>query len=90
MTLRERSDGESESGGDTTDSDLEGPDFECPEGVSVESACPAPDVDLAGRSVYHRWDVGWSVCVLKRKVQVSSVVSRNGKLVGVKIRGSEN
>lgn len=54
------SDGVDEYGGCTSNSDLEGDDFECPEGVELHSSYPeGGEAAIVGQYVYQRYDCGW-------------------------------
>ena len=69
--------GSDDSGGDTTDDALEGPDFTPADHEPVLPDCPAGS--LAGMRIYHRWDVGWFEGSVLRQVQMSSTAANNGK-----------
>ena len=66
-----------ESGGETTDDELEGGDFVCPKGVSILTTCPPSDA-LVGATIYHRYECGWHSGVVLRLVELSMNRNLNG------------
>ena len=72
--------GSDSDGGGATDAELEGPDFEAPEGGEIHMSSP-DDIKKAviGQRIYHRYDDAWYPGVVKRQIQMSSVASHNGK-----------
>ena len=69
---------ESEEGGETTDAE-EGPDFCCPEDCTMAEETPVDDSGIVGRMVAHRFDVGWYIGKVQRKVTMSTNREENGQ-----------
>ena len=59
-----------DEGGKTTDDELEGDDFVCPDGVAVHDECPTGGA-CANMTIYYRYDNGWAKGKVKRKVEHS-------------------
>ena len=69
---------EHESGGETTDEELDGDDFLCSADFEVHKKCP-PENSIIGGKMFHRYDVGWFLGEVRRKVAHSTIDSHNGK-----------
>lgn len=74
------SDSDDELGGDTSEDDLEGDDFECPDAEVVVGEYPeSGERGLLEQRIYQRYDVGWYGAMVLRRVRASSNVNNNLK-----------
>ena len=84
--LSENSGSDSEEGGETTDEECDGEEFEVPKGYML-SGFMEPDNQAGfseeelrvGAILAHRWDIGWCIGEVKRKVTMSATAEQNGK-----------
>ena len=61
------------AGGDTTDDDLDGSDFVCPSDVSIcDSYEVAHGQGIEGGRIFHRYDVGWFLGLVRSHSQTTS------------------
>ena len=65
-------------GGSTSDEGLEGPDFDLAVDVHSELPDDYPNC-IIGKQVYHRYEEGWYLGSVLRKITCSTLASRNGK-----------
>ena len=68
---------ESDEGGETTDGE-EGPDFCCPEDHPMAEETPVDESGIVGRMLAHRFDVGWYIWNVLRKVSMSTNPEESG------------
>lgn len=84
--LSENSGSDSEEGGETMDEECDGEEFEVPKGYML-SGFMEPDNQTGfseeelrvGAILAHRWDIGWCIGEVKRKVTMSATAEQNGK-----------
>ena len=70
---------DSEEGGETTDVE-DGPPFACPIDMEVveEAPCTTENSEVVGHTIAHRYDEGWFIGKVTRKVTMSTNCAENG------------